>query len=147
MKSISDILKCKFVNNNMIVISMSLLISTFMYTGLSGDNHNTILPTLRILDPNFLVNDWFINLNGGSLSIRTYFNYLTIPFIQLLGDVKLSYGVLFLISNAISGFIIYKISLICFKNEYVSQFIAYLSLIIGSTFWIFAMTNYLRWDF
>ena len=126
---------------------MGLLISSFMYTGLSGDNHNTILPTLRILDQNFLVNDWFINLYDGVLSIRTFFNYLTIPFIQLFNDVKLSYGVLFLISNALTGFTIYKISRICFKNEFASQFIAYFSLIAGSTFWIFAMTNYLRWDF
>ena len=126
---------------------MSLLISSFMFTGLSGDNHNTILPALRILDPNFLVNDWFVNIKSSSLSIRSYFIYLTLPFIQFIGDVKLSYGVLFLLSNTIIGLFIYKISRICFKDEFASQFIAYFSLVAGSTFWIFAMTNYLRWDF
>ena len=35
-----------------------------MFTGLSGDNHNTILPALLILDPNFLVNDWFVNIKS-----------------------------------------------------------------------------------
>ena len=62
MYTTSDTFKNEYGTNNIIVICMSLLISSFMFTGLSGDNHNTILPALRILDPNFLVNDWFVNI-------------------------------------------------------------------------------------
>ena len=53
MYTTSDTFKNEYGTNNIIVICMSLLISSFMFTGLSGDNHNTILPALRILDPNF----------------------------------------------------------------------------------------------
>jgi hypothetical protein len=78
-----------------------------------GDENTILLYTHRIIDEDFLKNDWFVNAEFAGFNIRFFFGYLTAPVIAVLGD-------------KLGGLIIYLFNLF---------FLCLAAFLLGREFW------------
>lgn len=117
-----------------LVIALALVASLLMYEGLGKSDTNEFTVILyKMLDSNYLSNDWFVSINAEGIGIRSYFIGLLWGTLQIIPHVGFVYFFWYFVTLAILALSVYLISNHLFKDEKAAIFTSFLVL-IGATF-------------
>lgn len=133
LKSISFSEKVTARKIKRIVIGLlQIVLTAFLYIYLFGyyygwSDHNEQLPIImRILDPTYLQNDFFVNATSG-FSVRYYFSLLMAGIASIL-SLEEAYFLVYLISLCLFIFGVYRLSFCLFRNRTASYVAVFLIL-------------------
>ena len=104
------------------------------YRGLGHSDTNEFGPLFyRLLDSNYLKNDWFINISSNNFNVRLYFIYMLFFFSKIIGNIPLLYFLLYSAAIIIAAASVYLCSQSLFKNK-ESSFLNVFLVLFGATF-------------
>jgi len=123
------------INNYYIyLILIAIAACIIKYSGYGVSDNNTQLPLLyRFLDPNYLLNDWYVNSNSEMVNVRYNFIAFIAIINKIIPQLELLYFMIFVICYICAGFSAYFISLTFFKNRIVAILSSFLVL-FGATY-------------
>ncbi len=110
-----------------VLISISLTFLIYRGTGYSAGNE-ILSYLLRMIDPTYLQNDWFINSVQNTSSVRSIFVGILYSLNLFINDLSLTFLIVYFLSILMAASSAYLIALHLFKNTKVATLSSFVTL-------------------
>jgi hypothetical protein len=124
-------MKNSFIVFTILLLSLSFSLLFYLGIGYSDTNEYSTL-IYRLLDDDYLKNDWYVNANSDTINVRYYYNYLVYFLNSLIQSIPTVYFLLYFLNILILSTATYLISLHFFKDKKASLFNSFLILAGGA---------------